>query len=151
TQRPSGETCGSPIRSIAHMSWTENGWVSSAAAGARQARTATRRAARTVEGRGMAGASRVVTMDARLPPAAAGRSALPRRQAEEAAQHVSGDRRVLAQAAQRVQVPLDAVGHVDPQAMPVADEDAPELVVDAEQHLHLVAVAVQPQPVDELD
>src|ERR687894_756102 len=62
---------------------------------------------------------------------------------------VAGYLRVLLQAAGRVLVPVLPEGHVDPELVARAHEDSPELLVDAEQHLELVAVLRDLELVDE--
>src|SRR6185503_2330266 len=52
--------------------------------------------------------------------------------------HVARDLRVLLQPAERVLVPLQPVGHVDPQRVAGGDELATASRPDAEQHLQLV-------------
>src|SRR4028119_1256348 len=62
---------------------------------------------------------------------------------------VAGYLRVLFEAAGRVLVPVLPERHVDPELVAGVHEDAPELLVDAEQHLELVAVLRYLQLVDE--
>ena len=59
-QRPSGETCGSEIRSMASMSWTENGWVSVAPAGRARVSSRTRASDERMRGLPRPGAGRLV-------------------------------------------------------------------------------------------
>src|SRR4028119_2006993 len=62
---------------------------------------------------------------------------------------VAGYLRVLLEAAGRVLVPVLPVGHVDPELVARVHEDATQFLVDAEQHLELVAVLRYLQLVDE--
>src|SRR4028118_1007224 len=62
---------------------------------------------------------------------------------------VAGYLRVLLEAAGRVLVPVLPEGHVDPKLVARVHEDATQFLVDAEQHLELVAVLRYLQLVDE--
>src|SRR4051794_29521221 len=62
---------------------------------------------------------------------------------------VAGDAWVLLQSADAVLVPALPVRHVDPHRPAVGDDDRAELILDAEQHLELVAVGADAAAVDQ--
>src|SRR5215212_4438956 len=74
---------------------------------------------------------------------------LARHAAEHVLRDVASYLRVLLEAPARVLVPVLPEGHVDPELVPGSDEYAPELLVDAEEHLELVAVLGHLELVDE--
>src|SRR5262249_40192179 len=72
------------------------------------------------------------------PPETGYKALLPR---QESPQHVPRDFGILAQPSHGVRVPVPPIGDVDAQAVAGGEEDAAQLVIDAEEHLELVAVA----------
>src|SRR5215213_2845760 len=69
--------------------------------------------------------------------------------ADHVLRYVAGDLGVLLEAPGRVLVPVLPEGHVDPQLVSGPDEDAPQFLVHAQQHLELVAVFGDPELVDQ--
>ena len=59
---------------------------------------------------------------------------------EKGASHVRGDFGIFAESSNRVRVPIDPVGHIDPESMTTLEEDSSQLFINPEQHLKLVTI-----------
>src|SRR3990172_808815 len=64
-------------------------------------------------------------------------------------ENVPRDRGVLPQPSDGVRIPVRAEGHRDPKAMSLRADDPAQRRLDPVEHLELVLVGLQPEPIDE--